>query len=546
MAKKKNTTIAPQETVSTAYKTLAPKSKNYKYSYNNSGLGVKPISNQNSDTLNSLKNQWNTNKIIEQWRTENMEMIPDDGNPQMIGTSIPFIWSMISNIITNPDPVSISEYKKMKDGVDVLQAGLVYLYSLIIEKFGTYQHKNKKYEAFIQEMFNTMNRPFYSILEEMLSAIWAGFYVGEKQYEFKNFAWYITDVRPRPQQSIMFAVDSQGILLEDGIIQYFFNSSFAGYGNLFSYNGVMPNGTPRPNPYAPRGKMDYPWRTSWVMPVGALSIPRAKCVHFAFKGCDSIDQPYGISQLGSAYDWYLKRCSMPNVAYNAAYFRASPIPVIAIDPDQANTDDGQTFMDEVNDAFANLGSASSNPFISLWGRMGSSATKDQSVWIQELKSTANLDELVNLMKYIDSRILTAILFPSELMGLSDKGSYALGESQKDLIGRAIDFYIRRVRSAVIEDIVKQTLYINFGETKDFGEFTTEYNVSEDIALNVDKIKTTTSLGLELTPESYLNMLNIPVSSLVKFHKDIFMTDVGQDAQTYGSTATFNKGKSLGN
>ncbi len=232
--------------------------------------------------------------------------------------------------------------------------------------------------------------------------------------------------------------------------------------------------------------------------------------------------------------------------YNAAYFKASPTPVFMVSPDQANTEDGQSFMDQLEWSLQNLGSTGCNPYLTMWGNGGSSGTKEQSVWIQELKSTANLDELVQVQKYVDSQMATGVIFTSELMGLSDTGSYALGESQKDLIGRAVDFYKKRLRNAVIKDYISQMLYMNFGEEKDFGEFVEEYTVSEDVALNIDKLKTTASLGLELTPESYLNMLHIPVSSLKKFHSNVFNQLVGKDSQTYGSTATFNKSKSLGN
>jgi hypothetical protein len=538
MAKKRNINnfINKVENVNS---TVKPKGTNY---LNNIGLGYQnTVKNTDKDSQ-----VWNTNKIIEEWRKTNLSMIPDDGNPNLIGTSIPFIWSMISNIITNPSPVSISEFKKMKDTMPVISSCLTYLYSLILEGFGTYQHQNKEYMIFIQQMLNNMKRPFETILEEMLSAIWAGFYVGEKEIIIKDMAYKIVDIQPRPQQSIIFAVDSQGQLLEDGIIQYFFNSTFAGYGNIMSYNTTMYNGQPRSNPYAPKGMLDYPWRTPTVLPVGAISIPRSKCVHFAFKGGDCADQPYGISQLFSSYDWYLIKSKMPQIMYNAAYFKASPTPVFMVSPDQANTEDGQSFMDQLEWSLQNLGSTGCNPYLTMWGNGGSSGTKEQSVWIQELKSTANLDELVQVQKYVDSQMATGVIFTSELMGLSDTGSYALGESQKDLIGRAVDFYKKRLRNAVIKDYISQMLYMNFGEEKDFGEFVEEYTVSEDVALNIDKLKTTASLGLELTPESYLNMLHIPVSSLKKFHSNVFNQLVGKDSQTYGSTATFNKSKSLGN
>lgn len=442
--------------------------------------------------------------ILNSFRNINNMLIPRDGNPNLMGTSIPYVTMINSDIILNPSTVSISEFKKMKDTMPVISTGLIILLNLIKSQIYRFSHKNAKYEDFINEMMETMNRPWLEIIEDMFSATWAGHYVGEKQYDTDGRYIVIKDIAPRPQQSIVYRVDSSGTLKDDGIIQYYYNNSWNGYGNLFAPTFICPNGQQTPNPYASMGDLDYPWRTNVIQPFGAILLPKDKCIQWSFNRCGKLGNLYGESLLRPAYDSYLIRCSMNFITENAAKYKASPNPIFWIDPSHTNIS-GQTTSDELAEALSRF---AEDNYLIING-------KRESVEYDSFKTTTNIDELVDYQKYLDSMMLTCVLFPSELAGLSDKGSYALGETQQDLLGRNIDSIVESMNHVLIEQMIKPLLQVNFNEKEDFGEFVGKENVAEDIALNLDVINTCRANGYELKEETFMNMVGLKVSDIEK-------------------------------
>ena len=453
--------------------------------------------------------------VIDEFSAVNNSILVNDGDRTMLGTAIPYLYNLYSDLIVNPSSVSVSEFQKMVYSQPVISVALTLINNLVKNEIGQYQHQNKKYAEFINKMLRSMNRPFDALVTDMLTALWAGFYVGEKKYESDGRYIIIKDVEPRPAQSILYRVDSQGHLKEDGIIQYYFNNLWTGYGNLLAFNAVGPTGNQTPNPYARLGDFDYPWRTVWAQPIGTVIIPRSKCVHFAYKGLDGLDSPYGRSLLRAAYDSYLVRAEMTKITRNAANFKASPVPVVVVNPDQANNDQGQTAMEDIAHSLSTLGSApEDNPYLLLLGKL------NESVWVDNIDSTANLNDLIAVCKYFDSQMLLACLFQGDLMGLSDKGSYALGETQQDLVGRNITAIVDMVKNCIIEQVVKPTLQVNFDEQDDFGTFEMTDNVAEDVALNLDKLNTLRLEGIKLTPSAICSLLDIHEDAIESINNPI--------------------------
>jgi hypothetical protein len=469
---------------------------------------------QKTVKVRSPKPRFEVSTVIDEFQGMNENLIVNDGEKGVIGTANPYQFNLFSDLITNPSSISISEFQKMVYTQPILSAGLTILNNLIKNEFGSFQHKNKKYQEFIQIMFDNFDRPFDEILIDMQTAWWAGFSVGEKKYKSDGRYVYITDIEPRPAQSIIYRVDSQGHLKDDGIIQYYFNNLWIGYGNLLSFNSIGPNGRVTPNPYASRGDFDYPWRTVWAQPIGTVIIPKNKCVHFAYKGLDGLTSPYGRSLLRAAYDSYLVRSDMNRILHNSANYKASPIPVVIIDPNQANDPSGYDVFEETEFALQNLGVAGGgNSYLLFRG------TKE-SVIMDKMDSTANLQDLVGVSEYFDKMMLTAILFPSELAGLSDKGSYALGKTQQDLLGRNVTSMCEMLRNCIIEQVVKPTLQLNFNEQEDFGSFEVTDNVAEDVALNLDKLNSLLNYGIKLKPGAIAAMLDISEDSIESWNNPV--------------------------
>lgn len=449
------------------------------------------------------KPRFEISTVIDEFQGMNEDLIVNDGLPGVTGTSNPYQFNLFSDLITNPSSVSISEFQKMAYTQPIISAGLTILNNLVKNEFGKFQHDNDKYSDFINTMFDGMVRSFDEILTDMLTALWAGFSLCEKRYRSDGRYIYVIDIEPRPAQSIIFRVDSQGHLKDDGIIQYYFNNLWTGYGNLLAFNGVGPNGQSRPNPYASRGDFDYPWRTVWAQPIGTVIIPKDKCVLFSYKGVDGLTSPYGRSLLRSAYDSYVVRAEMTRITRNAANFKASPTPVIVVDPNSTNSLQGQEQFDQIGETLETLGDfGGGNAYLLLKGKL------NESVWIDKIDSTASLGDIIAVDNYFDKMMLTAILFPGELAGLSDKGSYALGKTQQDLLGRNVSSIVAMLEETILNQVVKPLLQINFNEQENFGSFRRADNVAEDVALNMDKINTLANQGIKLKPEAIIAMMDL--------------------------------------
>lgn len=450
------------------------------------------------------RNQFQISDVIDTFAESNKQLIINDGNKDTLGTAIPYLYNLYSDLIVNPCSISISEFQKMVTTQPIIASGLTILNNLVKNEIGQYQHNNQAYSDFINNMLINMNRPLDRIIDNILTALPYGFFVGEKIEEIEGRYKVLKDVEPRPPQSIIFRVDSQGHLKEDGIIQYYFNNLWTGYGNMLSFNAIGTNGQQYPNPYASYGDLDYPLRTVWAQPIGTVIIPKKKCVHFAYQGVAGMESPYGIPITRPAYDYYLLATEMNKIMRNGANYKASPIPAVIVDPNQANvpTPNGSTVFDEIYKALATLGdTGKDSPFLLLQGT-------PQSIVLDKLDSTVNLTDLVALRKYFDQMMLTSILYPSELAGLSDKGSYALGKTQQDLQGRTISSITSQVKDVLIKQMIAPILQENFNEQQDFGSFELVDNVAEDVALNINKIQMLTSMGIKLTDSAIMSMLDL--------------------------------------
>jgi hypothetical protein len=486
--------------------------------------------------VHSPKPRFEISSVIDEFQGMNQNLIVNDGYKGIVGTSNPYQFNLFSDLITNPSSVSISEFQKMVYTQPVIKVGLTILMNLIKNQIGKYTHKNKKIQDFINEMIDNMKRSFADeIISDIFTGVWAGFSICEKRYDTDGRYVVVKDLEPRPAQSIIYRVDSQGHLKDDGIIQYYFNNLWTGYGNLLAFNQIAPNGLQTPNPYASKGDFDYPWRTVWAQPIGTVVIPKDKCVHFVYKGLDGLTSPYGRSLLRDIYDYYVAKSELNRITRNAANANSSPIPFVTIDPNQANQvqPNGQTVMNAVGDALDNLNTPGGANYVLMQGKM------NESVWINTLNTAVNVDHYVNLNKYYDSMMLTGVLLPSELAGLSDKGSYALGQTQQDLLGRNVDSIANQIKSCLIQQLIKPLLQTNFNEHQNFGAFAKNDNVAEDIALNLDKINSLRFEGIKLKPESIMEMLDLPMDYVESINNPI-MDTISPDVNNKGINANMTR------
>jgi hypothetical protein len=472
----------------------------------------------------------------------------------IIGTSNPYQSLVPSDIIINPSTVSVSEFQKMAYSQPVIFAALTLLLNLVQNRIGRYQHHQNKYTDFINNMFSNMNTPLPNVIKEIFTGCWAGFYVGEKVYDTVGRNIVVKDVLPRPPSSVLFRVNPDGSLKDDGIVQYYFNSFYGGNANILSFNGPQ-NGIGRrnvPNPYASRGDMDYPYRTMWAQPIGAIIIPTKKCIHYAHKGLDGFRSPYGRSLLRSVYGLYLLKCQLDVQMGVSSKLRACDIPIFLFKGNQVNTKDGKSMADNLQTQLSKLGTFGSNGqnYLLLQG-----VNKD-SVQIEYIKSTANLEDLTVVGLYYTQQILTALGFPAEIAGMSNKGSYALGKSQSDLLGRNIVSEVTKdIQEVLMEQLIKPILKENFGDMDDYGGFVENDDTSQDLALNIDIINSANAHlaphGLTINPDYMLELLSLDPNGLEKMPKSMQGQNLDKNGavvapKSYGTTATLTKSEGWDN
>lgn len=462
--------------------------------------------------------------LIDFYTKMNREMYPIKSSKGIGGTSIPYQYSSISNIIVNQSTVSISEFQKMVDTQPIISTGLTVLINLIKNKVGRFIHPNKKYEDFINNMIDTMDRSFqHEIIPDMLTALYAGFFIGEKKNVVDKDLRVITkDILPRPAQSILFEVDDQGNVADQGIIQYYFNSLSSPAGNSLSSPQYGMHSRSIPNPLAPAGDLDYPWRTVYINPFGAIRLKKMNCIHFTYKGVNGFNYPYGRSLLRNAYDYYVKKCELMLITRNAAHSASSVTPVITTDPNQKTDENGYDIQDHIKDALRNISQVGGAPALLLKGKLG------ETIDISQLNHPSNLDQYVALNKYYDSMMLTSVLYPSELAGLSDKGSYGLGKSQQNLLDMQVDSTVGHVQDVLIRQFIKPLLVTNFNEQEDFGSFSITDNVAADISLNMQKIQVLKDNGIKLKPDSMMELLDLESEMIESINNPIIADSQGLD------------------
>ena len=66
----------------------------------------------------------------------------------------------------------------------IISAALTMLGNLIKNQMGKYNHEKVEYTDFINKMFDKMDRSMNQLVDDMLTSLWAGFYVGENETAF--------------------------------------------------------------------------------------------------------------------------------------------------------------------------------------------------------------------------------------------------------------------------------------------------------------------------------------------------------------------------
>jgi hypothetical protein len=459
------------------------------------------------------------NKFIERNNNildEFLDIYKEDREPaykEVHGTSIPYVFNLLGSWLINPSTVSISTFQRMSYSDSVITSSLEYNTSIISNTIGDYYHENKKIQKFIRTCFDHLSEGKTGLIRDMLTAMWAGFYVGEKVYskpsEFIDGKVWIKSVIAFPPTTVLFRVNRAG-QLDEFLYQYVYFAQNPGIQNSLSYltpgwglpgYGAGGGGTEFGAGFGPNwnivdglaftGDVDFPLRTTNIQTVGMIPVPRTKCIHYVRKGEDGFLNPYGRSMLRSAYNFYVLKCAFLQFLAIAGDRKSTPLLLLYVDPNamttnsqvspnmpdpvQNNPQAAQTAINTATEALARLRGDSA---LILPGMKGAAFEVDVA------DIGANLNLFIDCLRYCDDSMRQSLLNPGSLIGSGQEagGSYASTASQESVNNRLLSTMRNSITTTIISDFVKDLIQKNYQEEEynnDFGYFESQLINIED-------------------------------------------------------------------
>jgi hypothetical protein len=426
------------------------------------------------------------------------------------GTPIPALFNQIYKFIQNPSSVSVETFKRMVDTDDTVGSGVDFLTTCLSARLGAYVHPSQEITKFVNDALDNLDGGRENTIKEMLSATWAGFFVGETVWANKDVGFVPQKIVPLPPSTILFETERTGELTPDGILQYqrgYVNGS-AGIGGFQSTFGLGFTGGPgnRNDPYAKFGDMPFPLRTANSYNYLCIRIPRQKCIHYAFNAQGQFGNPYGRSLLRRCYKYYVMKDATLQMKMIALDRKGTALTIVYVDPN-AMTEDASKDGDDTGtmrnnakagiradmaarQAFKNIHNDS---VIVLPGKKGEIYETDF------MPQTSNVGDFIQAEEFCNKSILRALLLPSLVFGNGDgSGSYALGQEHAKTFDKVCDSVNAGFENVLLQQLIKPLIAYNFPkamwEKEGVGSFSKRTLSQEEIDKEMATIETAVNIG----------------------------------------------------
>ncbi len=389
------------------------------------------------------------------------------------GTPIPALFNQFYKFIQNPSTVSIETFKRMVDTDDTVGSGVDFLTTCLAARLGRYQHKSREVTEWVNARLEDIDGGWFNVVKEILSATWAGFYVGEKVWANTEHGFVLKKVVPLPPSTLLFETNWSGELTEDGILQYQRNYNPAMLGQGMGFNGGGSTGLgfttdmSRPDRYAKLGDLPFPMRTANTFNYLSIRIPRMKAIHYAFDAQGKFGNPYGRSLLRRAYKYYVMKDAFLQMLATALDRKGTPLTIVYADPNatiiDSSKNDGTGSAKGKSQgiradraakiAFQNIHNDST---IILPGKKGSIFE------VEPIEQSANQDAFIAALDFCNKSILRALLIPTLIFGNGDgTGSFALGQEHAKTFDKILDGMLSGVKQAILQQVIQEMVAYNF-------------------------------------------------------------------------------------
>lgn len=428
------------------------------------------------------------------------------------GTPIPTLFQNFYKFIQNPSSISVETFKRMVDTDDTIGAGVDFLTTCLAARMGNYKHPSKEITKWMNDRLDQIEGGIVNKMKEMLSASWAGFFLGEKVWANTDQGFVIERIPPLPPTTVLFEVDRAGRLTPDGILQYQRNWTPFGlqyglgmFGGVTGSNGFF-DGPQKPDPFAKAGDLPFPLRTANSFSYLSIRIPKQKCVHYSFNAQGNFDNPYGRSLLRRIYKYYVLKDAILRMYATALDRKGTPMTVIFCDPNTTVKDarfNGNDTMKAPNSkqghisAMAAAAEIFKNPHndsvFLLPGRKG------QIYDVEAITQDFNPEAFLGGIAMCDRSMLRGLLIPALIFGSGDgSGSFSLGQEHARTFDKILDGWLAHLKYVLLEQVVREMLAYNFPrsawEKDGLGEFTQRELTTEERQKEMEVAEKAVNLG----------------------------------------------------
>ena len=385
------------------------------------------------------------------------------------GTTAPQLFNSMNAFVANPSTVSVETFKRMLDTDETIGSGIDFLNLCLIARFGEYKHRNPKIEAFVRRALNRMEGSFHENLDEMFSAEWAGFSTTEIVWKFDhNFGepkWAYVPQKLVTYQplTIVFAVDQNGNLLDNGIFQYqrYYNQNSLWQGGIGSLHDGF-----RPDFYASRGDFSSPIRIGTNLSYNTVAMERDKIIHLKSSSTGKFGNPYGRSMLRRIYKAWVAKDTALKLWIIAMDRKASPLIVgyaapnstVAMDAN-GNPVEGVRADIAMRNVLANIHNESALVF---------PGKKGETFDLDTIATQADMSVYRDHVEYANKAIMRGLLIPPLILGGDGGGSFALGDAHRQIFQQVVDSKLKVYKQGIIDQLIMPMINFNFTEF-DIGE-----------------------------------------------------------------------------
>jgi len=336
-----------------------------------------------------------------------------------------------------PDNIGLETYERMVQTDETIAAGLEFVTLAAVSRLGEYVNEDRPdIQEFIRENFETMQGSLSEAVGNMLAALWAGFTVTEIVLRERGGWFWLEGLETLEPSSVRLH--------------------------------VVDDGGPR---HGQVDKVYQWWGTAWQ-----TDMPGEKVVHFCSRRLGiRPGNPYGTSRLKSVYKWWCLKD--PMIAAWGLTMQRYGTPFTFIETagnasDTVQLPDGTTASraDYLTELINSMGTGT-----------GMVLSPGEKVTLSQLGRAVG-DDFEKLQNHCNRVMLRGILVPILLLDNTDVGSYALGQRHFDMFLMGLKHLLLQATEALLEQLVRPLIELNFGPQDAWGYFKTAPLEPEDLKL----------------------------------------------------------------